>query len=553
MTPVNIDGCFGWLHLPKKKQTNIAVVLCPGVKTDELTGYRSLRVLAEALAEQGHPVLRLHYTHTGDSVEIGGDADFWPTWQNDIHRAVDWLKQQCNVADVALCGLRFGAMLASVVAAKRDDVCALMLLAPVLRGRTYMRQLRSDGYYEVGARFSARDIEAINNLDLKTVIPRIGCKVLMLAQSTSSLSVTDFVDSWRIGGADMKVAEFSGLEPMLHPTFANHEAEPVIKPIITWLGESCPPVMKAVSTPDLPPVEIRHAQWHEQPLMFGTDLFGILCRPVVETNRTIVVMANSSADPHCAINSVGLARHLAIKGIATLRMDFAGVGDSESSDKHGSHVFEINRNHDMSAAIDALQQLGYNQFAAEGLCSGAYHAYHATMADPRIDYALLINLPFFDWVVGFPVEDLVFHARKPSHLLREMRTKTFWLTQWNKIAQGDLRIIRNRFVWLQRKLRHVPGWCNQPTQHSARHVKMLFLVSEGDVSGDILQREFGSRMLPGMKVELVDGLDHTMQRPNMCAVVANRISLFVEEKCALPTFSVLDTEAQATPALVGGN
>ena len=46
---------------------------------------------------------------------------------------------------IVLVGLRFGAILATVVAADRTDVAGLVLLAPVRRGRSYMRQLIMEG------------------------------------------------------------------------------------------------------------------------------------------------------------------------------------------------------------------------------------------------------------------------------------------------------------------------------------------------------------------------------------------------------------------------
>jgi hypothetical protein len=57
---------------------------------------------------------------------------------------------------------------------------------------------------------------------------------------------------------------------------------------------------------------------------------------------------------------------------------------------------------------------------------------------------------------------------------------------------------------------------------------MLFMVSEGDVSCDILRREFGAPgVFPGVTMELVEGLDHSMHHRDICAAIADRISSFL--------------------------
>lgn len=68
MSPVNFDGCFSWLHAPKLDSRDTAVILCPGLKTDDLTD--GLRLFADALADRGSPALRLHYPGTGNSTAV---------------------------------------------------------------------------------------------------------------------------------------------------------------------------------------------------------------------------------------------------------------------------------------------------------------------------------------------------------------------------------------------------------------------------------------------------------------------------------------------------
>src|SRR5664279_2436169 len=97
MFAIDIDGSFGWIHPPKIGEIkNVGVVLCPGLKTDELTGYRQLRLLAESLSKSGYPTLRLHYPGTGNSVD-SGNVEYLSTWTQSINKAVDYLRNQFDI------------------------------------------------------------------------------------------------------------------------------------------------------------------------------------------------------------------------------------------------------------------------------------------------------------------------------------------------------------------------------------------------------------------------------------------------------------------------
>ena len=93
--------------------------------------------------------MRFDYAGTGDSCDIAQTADapaeLWAIWQRNIHDAADQLRRTTGARRLILCGLRIGATLAALVSESRDDVAALILLAPVLRGRSYIRQLQIEG------------------------------------------------------------------------------------------------------------------------------------------------------------------------------------------------------------------------------------------------------------------------------------------------------------------------------------------------------------------------------------------------------------------------
>lgn len=81
--------------------------------------------------------------------------------------------------------------------------------------------------------------------------------------------------------------------------------------------------------------------------------------------------------------NVKAARRLADAGIATLRFDLSGVGDSRASG--GSENFRAQALADMRAALDQLQAAtGATRFLVFGICSGAANALILAMGDARI-------------------------------------------------------------------------------------------------------------------------------------------------------------------------
>jgi alpha-beta hydrolase superfamily lysophospholipase len=588
MQPVTFNGCFGWLHLPKQGLSGrVAVLLCPGLKNDGLTGYRSYRLLAQALAAAGYPTLRFDYPGTGNSCEPQTDA-LWAEWQQSIHTAALWLRYRSGADRLVLCGFRLGATLAAECVGRRADVAGLVLLAPVLRGRSYIRQLRveaelqnattaTEGALELQElRLSAATVADIEQADLRRTALPAGMNVLVHAEMPSPV-LSHCVGAWRGQGACVIEADFAGLEPLLRPTFMNHAAPIAASRIVAWLQQVLPSQPSAIQPAEeggravlQPPGCI------EQPLHFGPGgrLFGMVCRPAQGTQPDrVVVIGNSSGDPHYghARFGVELARRLAAEGIASLRMDFAGIADSRAEDDAGTHVFEVDRSPDVSAAIDALHALGYRRFAVQGLCSGAYHAYHAGLADARVDTLLLVNLPMFEWCRGDPIEHLVYTTESPAHFLGNLRTREAWVRLWRRLRSeraGLLTRLALQGAWLKSQISifsgHVAHYLHLPVQPSAEEAAMrrlaprartLFLAAEGDAGTQALAKAFGPNRAPtGATLHVLPGLDHTLTAPHMRQTVISHLLAFLHEGTApLPPVrhSARRGHGQADHAMLG--
>ncbi|MEL6104642.1 MAG: alpha/beta fold hydrolase [Planctomycetota bacterium] len=126
----------------------------------------------------------------------------------------------------------------------------------------------------------------------------------------------------------------------------------------------------------------------EQVFRFGAGekLLGVLSRPnEADKELPIAVILNAGI-----VHRVGpfrlhvdIARVLANRGFASLRMDLSGLGDSavRTDVPEGTDRAQL----DVRDAMDALEvETGVDRFVPIGLCSGAYNAHQIAVSDARV-------------------------------------------------------------------------------------------------------------------------------------------------------------------------
>lgn len=560
-TPISFNDCFGWLHRARDAPgSDIAVVLCSGLIRDALDSHHSFGLLADELATAGYPTLRYDYPGTADSCDPT-DGEYWAAWQQSVHDAVDWLRAITGARRVVLAGLRIGATLATVTAGTRDDVAGLILLAPVFRGRSYIRQLRVEAplananqhdsldFQEL--RLSATSIKLIENVNLREVVLGRGHQVAIFAQADSK-PLLDCIQAWGGQGAEIVSTGFSGLEPLLRH---NQQGDPMpadFSSITSWLRRAVP--ARAIPTPDQTPgpARLRPPGCVEIPLRFGAEqrLFGMLCTPDGAPADIAVIIGNTGRDPHYGPGRFGVefARRLAAEGITSLRIDFAGLGDSlgySGRETMMSAMFEADRTPDIGAAIDVLEALGYRRFAIQGLCAGAYHALHAGLADKRLDTLLLVNLPVFTWRAGDTID---FVARKTSSTRRYL-VNLMKAEQWIFLLKGkfDLsgivraqsarifdRICDRIILTLERSglLRSRNFARVAMANLSRRGVRTFFLFAPDDRGIDVMLQNFGRGVallhsFGGASMQIVPDIDHMLSTRTMRQTAGDLLTDFV--------------------------
>lgn len=391
----------------------MAVVLCPPVGREARCAYRPLHLWSEALAQQGFQVLRYDHPGEGDSLQLPAQADQWRAWRDGLVHAADFARAHTGASRLVLCGLRIGATLALDAAAKvRPD--GLVLLSPVISGEGWLRDLRlasviqgapetRDGAIEVdGLRLSPATVASLQQVDVRTVEPswRAAC----LATPRSARELAQYL------GPCAAVREFEDHATFFKEAHVNEPPCGVLEAATRWLERFAAEAPAAAAAPAPRPPRFHSAQWRERPLSFGAGLRGVLTEPRGAPGRRAVIIGNTAADPRAGIGSFAAhaARALAARGMAVLRMDFAGLGESDAPDgAWRTHVYETSRLADFKAAAEVLRQSGYSDISLLGVCTGGFHAVDAVL-EGAFDHAIAIN----SWLIW-----------RPEHMPLEVRSE----------------------------------------------------------------------------------------------------------------------------------
>lgn len=494
---------FGWLHQPlTRNTTNLGLVICSPFGYEAMCSHSNLRAFAEAAAERGVPALRFDYRGTGDSADIDPKVDQFDAWTEDVNAAINELQRRTQVERVCLFGIRLGALIATAAAARCSSVASLMLVAPVINGRRYIRELRMvrmaaqfgavpgnsfkdslsdpslsiDNSIEVsGYPLSGSTIAALSKVDLTTSgAPPV--RELVIIDDDRQLTSREWAESQGSCGHQTRYLSLPGLSAMLitSPHLATI-SQALIAALQDWLS-SLEPVNSPQSAADrervrddgsaatanvlkLPGDE--HAPdstLTERPVIFGdsdTKLFGIATEPREgEGRHRGVILLNAGADWHIGANRlyVSLARQWARHGYYVLRMDLSGIG--ESGRRHGrpaNEVFSPLALEDIRAAIEFMRgQYEVNDITLGGLCSGAYHSLRAAVAMLPVNRILLVNPENFFWREGTRLDELQLAdvVRNPS----VYRERIFSAAAWKKLLSGEVNIWRVAKVYIKRVL-----------------------------------------------------------------------------------------------------
>lgn len=546
MIGTSFGSCQAWYHPANGSR---AVLLCSAHGFEELCSRSTMRLLADKLADAGMPVLRFDYPGTADSIGGDDDANLVASWRQSIKDAAFWLKNQDGIDEIVVIGLRLGALLAALEMNGIEGLCGLGLLAPVLSGRHYTREASilakimeaAPSFPGDHAQTSAIDVcgfcisqeteGALKTLSLAAAKPTKSVPVLVLSQR--GLNATEILRSWSEAGCAVTQEPFAGFEELICDPTASKVPQDALALVAKWAVELSP--IKAVAKRPPPPSSLEAVDWIESAVTFGPQgsLAGVMCRPVKPVPGALpVVFVNSGMNYHIgwSRSAVRQARALAAAGIASLRYDTPGSGDS--IDPTGSSelpLYNETAENGLSAAIDWMMEQGFEAPLVVGSCSGAYAAFHIARKDARIKKALIANLQCFEWTpaIGFVVDRWRETRRAEVAAKRESAdadldggSRKFLLDLTASAAAKLRRAGRalKRFIATKSPACGADGenriltWL---TEMSARRCEIMLVYARGDIGLSVLEAATGpgaerALRLPGVSLQILENCDHSI-------------------------------------------
>lgn len=443
-------GTLMFLHEPADgtRDVGTAVLVCPPFGWDEVCCSRSLRSAAGLLARAGHPTARLTLPGTADGAGGPWDGDLLRQWIDAVGVAAAWMRERTNAARCLAFGIGLGGMLAYLAAREYDAIDDLALWAVPDLGRALLREAKSlskviasefpeDHAQDpadagdlglIGYLMTAETEAALAGLQLSALpLPRCDRRRVMLL-SRGSLRVDQRLqESFERQGADVEVLRTTDYYALMVKPEESQTPKATIAHVLGWLARGTA-AAESISAPrPRTPLPVRETSKLEvdggvleSPFACcGShgEMFGIVSRePSAGRAPFALVLVGAGALPHTGPNRawVELARRWAARGIPTVRLDLAGIGEAGGDGRElmsDESQYESWRVDDVRALLDQLQAEGIaERFVLGGLCSGAHCSLHVGLADSRVCGLLLINLFLVTWSTELIAE----RVRRPA-------------------------------------------------------------------------------------------------------------------------------------------
>lgn len=580
---------FGWLHKPAGVVAPVVgIVFCNPFGYESVCAHASIRAFADAAAASGVPAIRFDYAGTGDSEGLDSKADQLDVWSQDILAAAGELQRRTGVTSVCLLGFRIGALLATLAASSEGSISALILVAPIISGSRYVRELqmtrlaslqyasrprpgssRPDAAASIvnesmevsGFSLSPATLTALTKIDLNSLNKTPAPQILVIDR-TDLPAAREWSNVMAKIGAQIHYSNAPGFVEMMmtQPHFAVVPTS-MVAAMQEWLRQlQRSSTIKseksgrennwnASSALSMLPLRLDgegpDEQVTERPVFFSSNpnLFGIVTEPRSgEPRRRGVVLLNDGAAYHVGSNGmyVSLARLWARSGYFVLRLDLSGLGDSDTrGGQFSNEVFPPAAIEDISAAIKFLQdRYGLHEITVGGLCSGAYHALRSAVAGLPINRLLMVNPMNFYLKEGEDIEDV-----QDIAVAALLGDRMFSARSWKRVLTGQVniwRIVRINFrrVWLslESTLRDAARYLRirmerdlgrELEEIAARGISVVFIFTRGEPGIDLLKHLGGSsveRLGEKCRTFIIDDGDHIFSHSGARSVLMKILS-----------------------------
>jgi pimeloyl-ACP methyl ester carboxylesterase len=549
------SALFGMYHPASAPPRAAGVVICNPIGDDDVRAHRALRHLALSLTAAGFPVLRFDFRGTGDSPGSERDAGCAAAWPDDVLQAAREVRERAGVDRVIALGLRLGATMATVAAARDGGAAgidALVLWHPFLSGAAFvddatkrhrMHELlepeslasipegwNGGGREALGFLLTPETVASLEAHDLMKLRKAPAPRAIVIGALSAALD-QKLVKHLTSLGTDVHYRHMPGHKFLLQAPHRSEVPKPVLDEIVAALVARYP-ASNAAPSPRAAAGTATPRRDGEEPFVFGRKhrLFGILANPPgdsADRRRPAIIMTSAGAihriGPHRIY--VALARRWAALGFRVLRLDLSGIGDSPAAPGCEENVTHPRDGvDDVTEAMDALgEKTGAGTFVLFGHSSGGDFAFQAAMRDARVCGVLMLNPKTFG--VNDP------RAIETYKNARYYQQSILRAASWKKALRGevDLRraasLVLPKFVDMaRRRARTLLGPRSEDARQrdvpsglrdlAERGVDTFLLASEKDPGVDFLDVRQGRAMreladVRGFRRHDFLGMDHS--------------------------------------------
>jgi pimeloyl-ACP methyl ester carboxylesterase len=451
--PFHVAGCLARIH-PAHGRVGVMIVGPFGY--DDYALHESFRRFAALAAKAGRPCLRFDAPGSGNSADPPAGEDGMTAWLEAARAARSEFIRRAGLAQVIVVGVGMGAPVALDLA-RETQAAGLALIAPWLDGRRALRE------YEASSRLML-DALGVGPEPVEAPGDLWTCGFLISAATRAALAARK-IGAQELGGlpavllaarpaqrdalaalaqAVGRCAEALTLEGFDEAAFdpsAPAMTPDQLAPILAWIEQLAQATPIEPATPALSawePTFLEGERFREEALRFGRDgrLFGVLCLPKGQTPRAVMLLLTSGRGRSLGWARAELleARRLARSGVASLRFDMAGIGDSQA-DGAREPLYDEARVADVSEAVDEALARGLGPIGLYGRCSGAFLGFVSLALEPRLAGAVICNGQRYVWRQGETVADAMKQSVRSLGALSE---RVFEARQWRRLLRGEI-------------------------------------------------------------------------------------------------------------------
>lgn len=417
---------FGWLHAPENGACRGTVIFCQPIGQEYKHAHFVFRTLADRLAERGFATLRYDHPGTGDSAGEPKPEGWVAEWAAGLSEAVN-LARKSAAAQVSIIGMRLGATLAAAEVLRLGPIDGLVLWDPSASGRSFMRQQRLLAAAASAQPFPPEEVDGFTQgpafllpVELTHALPwpwqpPANVRRVLVIEAAKRRRIPG-LDEW-LGQTPADFVEAKGLDELLE----GKELEAVlpeanISAIVRWIDELSPHETSLLRPPAPRKVRVvfeSSRKVTEEIAEFGNGLFGIRTYPTGGAPTPTVIFSNEAYHHHIGPGRlwVDLARRLATLGLASLRFDLSGLGDSQA--RNGEHELRVRSAVAFDDYVDAINLVSPSdprQVVLVGLCSSAYQSLESAL-EQHVRAVCAIN-PIVDFVPPEVEDGNVISARR---------------------------------------------------------------------------------------------------------------------------------------------